>query len=99
MNHQLLSKIRGDTGQHSSTCQEYEKQPQTVEEDELKKQNNAKKPLVVSLETIIHDEVEHGVAIDCKESNRKCNYVMEIIISNKVARWNIADAKKEQINN
>ena len=79
------------------TCQEYEEQSQTVKEDELKKENNSKKPLAVSLKTVIHDKVKHGVAIDCKESNWECNDVMEIIISNEVARRNIANTKKDQI--
>ena len=79
------------------TCEEDKEEPETVKEDELKEEDNAKEPLAVALEAIVHEEVEHGISVDGNESNRKGEDVVEVVNGEEVARGCVAEQQEDQV--
>jgi len=94
---QGLTEEGRDASQHSSSCEEDEEESEAVKEDELKEQDNAKEPFAVALQTIVHEEVEHGVGVDCKEANWEGEDVVEVVKVKETTRGLMSNCEEGEV--
>ena len=80
------------------TCQEYEEESGAVKQNKLQQQDDTNEPLAVSLQHLVHDDVEHGVEVDGDEANWDADDVMKIINGNKITTRLIANNNVDYLN-
>ena len=61
------------------TCQKYEEQSGTVEQDELHQEDDPDEPLAVASHHVVHDKVEHGVEVNGDETHRNTDHIMKVV--------------------
>lgn len=80
-----------------NTCQEDKEQSQTVKEDELEKEDDAEESFAVAFEAVIHEKVEHGVAVDADEADGEGHDIVEVVKCEEVARVLVADDEEQDV--
>ena len=78
-----------DFYQNSLTCQKDEEKSCAIKKDELEEQNDTNEPLALTLHHLVHDNIEHGVEVDCEETNRDSNDIVKIVNIEKISTRNI----------